>query len=364
MKVNHSRTYWLSALASVLLLSGCAVNPSAWLSFSNNETNNETNDESATRPTEKVKQENNTSNRDFTAAQALVNTADASATQKKVDSLAAEWAALKPEITRLIELEAELGFIVNELAKQDGLNSLQNPDMLLTEYTPQNMAPMQDITPQDIVIEDDFVAAAQKLGQANRNNIVVGQAMPIMDVPQDASIDTKFSAPLKGSVMPQATANKDVVVVDRTLPTNNNLPATITSHIDSKFNRTYSNTSPKTIVGSIPSLQRNASTASLSTASSLRDKCDVGSTTNTIGVHLISIKDQAKVGQAAHELLNKFAGQLCSSFKVNNVVVKGEQYFSIRFGPYLSEQDAQQACSSIRAKGQYCRPTEFVGQLM
>lgn len=343
MKVSQALRYFMIFTISVLFLNGCTSTSSDGF-FS-----------SASTSTDESSSAVKYNSADSASAQKVLEQAREMTTERKLDLLVAEWQAVKSDINRVIELESELGFIVNELTKQDSLSSLYDPNIQLTEYTPQSMPEAE----QDKVIENDadFMAAVEKLTQ----NPIVGKANPLMDKPKVQLIDNKFS-----------NQSSQIMPIDKQLSSNSSKVGyqnSSHSDIDNKFSgndtlqNSISGANKASIVGPLPSATSSYST-NLKATSDAHEKCELSSQNSKIGVHLISLKDEAKVSKAASELLEKFSTQLCSTFRVNNVVVKGENYFSVRFGPYMSKQDAQEACLSIRSQGQYCGLAEFVGQLM
>lgn len=337
MNVIQSLKHFLMLTIVVLLLNGCSATPSEWFFTS------------ASENSEDLSMSDNRDSINLENSQKLIEEARDTATEKKLDALLAEWQAVKSDINRVIELESELGFIINELTKQDSLNSLQEPSIQLAEYTPQSMPE----TGQGEFIESDadFAVAAQQLSQ----NPIVGSAMPLMD---DSNVmDSKFSSQVNSLDI----TNKQIMA--NNISTNKPLSDDKFSNSDNgqPFSLAVNKTS---IVGSLPSANPYENSPDLKMATIDNQKCELSSQNNQIGIHLISLKDEGKVSKAANDLLKKFSAELCTTIKVNNVVVKGENYFSVRFGPYLSKQEAQDACTSIRSQGQYCGLTEFVGQLM
>jgi hypothetical protein len=343
--MNTSKTlkHFLMLTMVVLLLNGCTSIPSKWL-FSSDDKHSEDSSLSENRKSiERPK------------SQQAIEQARNIATEKRLDALLAEWQAVKSDINRIIELESELGFIVNELTKQDSLNSLHSPNIQLTEYTPQSMPP----SAQGELIDNDtdFMAAAEKLNQTP----IVGSALPIMN--DEQLIDSKFSS-LGNSA---GDSNKQIVANNSNgKPNSQNNSRQDQSKFSNqvKSQDLFLSDTRASIVGPLPKDDNYKHSNNLKTATVEHQKCESSSQNKQIGIHLISLRDENKVNKAANDLLKKFSTELCATVKVNNVVVKGENYFSVRFGPYLSKQEAQDACTSIRLQGQYCGLTEFVGQLM
>ena len=332
-----------------LTVSGCMSTAGEWFSFSSNKLSQTQGRDENADTTSLAYQENGKPQ--SKAMQNTIAIAKVEETDKKLDTLIKEWDAVKSDINRIIELEAELGFIVNELNKQDSLNSLHKENIALVQYTPDSMPEVNLGNPIDS--DKNFVSPAQEI--AKGTNTKVGQAAPIINMSNDADVGSKFSS---------QSSNKLVNGLAATTSPDNRLEQNEALRMDNKFSQNSdnkqlsSNYQTASIVGELPSDRINSNEGEAS------ERCSLSSIDESIGIHLISLKDEKKVNKAANELLSKFSAQLCGAYKVNNVLVKGERYYSVRFGPYINRQEAQKACSSIRAEGQYCGLADFVGQTM
>lgn len=333
MNISKTLKHFLMLTMVVLFLNGCTSLPSKWL-FTSDDKNSEAS----------LLNENHKSIH-LPKSQQAIEQARNIATEKRLDTLLAEWQAVKSDINRIIELESELGFIVNELAKQDSLNSLHSPNIQLTEYTPQSMP--QSGQGESIDNDSDFIVAIEKLNETP----IVGSALPLMDDTQ--IMDSKFSS--QGNVV--ENSNKQIIASSSSAEPTLSINSLQVQNLSLPDNKA-------SIIGPLPKDSTDKNSINLKTAVAVHQKCELSSQTNQIGIHLISLKDENKVNKAANDLLKRFSSELCATVKVNNVVVKGENYFSVRFGPYLNKQEAQDACTSIRSQGQYCGLAEFVGQLM
>lgn len=340
---------------TTLALGGCMSTAGEWFSFSSNEPSQAQEKDKNQYPTSLSYQQNGKPQ--SKAMQNTIAISKAEETDKKLNSLIKEWDAVKSDINRIIELEAELGFIVEELNKQDSLNSLNQENIALVEYTPESMPEVNSGDP--IHSDQDFVSTAQEIGKGS--NTVVGQAAPIINVASVLEVDSQFSS--QSSKQPTNRLGSNI-------SSENRLQQNEVLRMDNKFsqisdNKLQSSTfQTASIVGELPSDRVMNNKGDANNTLLAGERCSLSSIDKSIGIHLISLKDEKKVNKAANELLNKFSAQLCGTYKVNNVLVKGEQYYSVRFGPYTNREEAQKACSSIRAEGQYCGLADFVGQTM
>lgn len=81
-----------------------------------------------------------------------------------------------------------------------------------------------------------------------------------------------------------------------------------------------------------------------------------------IALHLMSISDFDNVQKGWETLRSKFSDILCNKrLLVKNVVVEGQQYFSLRVGSFSYTQ-AMQTCEALKARGQYCSLTQYTGR--
>ncbi|MFT6268454.1 MAG: hypothetical protein ACJAVV_001264 [Alphaproteobacteria bacterium] len=257
---------------------------------------------------------------------------------KRIDQLIVERADMVKNVNRVIELDAELSYLMSELKNADALNSLSSETFALNEYSSQGSS--------SVTAANDYTSPEITRWAENKEPMLVA--------------DTNAQAlPIAGKAKPIIS---DLGVQDNKFAntadsTNQNLASqSIKSDAGDKFS------SP---VLSKPSIGPDK----LGENTNLGMQCAHNAVTNTsadgVGIHLISVKNQNSLSGAADSLMSKFPNELCeTTAKIESVSVKGESYYSLRFGPYVDREYALSICSKLKTKGQYCGLAKFSGRTL
>ena len=238
------------------------------------------------------------------------------------------WEEAQPAISRLIELEQDISFLTEQFGNL-------NP---VPDYGSQYNLPggFDDSTEQNILGSDnavrpsfDALSTPAELTKINEN---------------DDEQSAKFSAE-------DSSLSTNVAVVAPAKPVmGNNLKQANRSNL-------VDNSS-----GGVDDAKFKGGAL---TPSSMQGPCNTGN--HSIGdgyaIHLASFKSKKSVMQSWNDFKGKAANITCNKLALNETVnVKGQTFYSLRFGPYASKQEALKTCSAIKTFQNYCGVTSFKGE--
>jgi hypothetical protein len=225
-----------------------------------------------------------------------------------------EWETLKPSINRVLALEDELTYAIQAL---EDSNFLEN-NVVASELPELPPAFLANNTNQSTVV--------------NTNNIKVDSTALTFTTKDTygTSMDAKFTS-VKQNTKIKVGAAKPL------------------GDISENANET-------------DKFSRGNSTISYSASQPCGHK-DYVADGKTFAVHLASYSKKGNAVAGQQSFLSKYNNELCEKMAVlKSVDVKGTNYYSLRFGPYFSTQEAQSICSRFKKQKDYCSVSRFDGE--
>ncbi len=248
-----------------------------------------------------------------------IKTVELDKTHKMLVEHLSEWGALKGNINRLLELEAELAYLVNALKQQDELILLSKPDEIIADFS-----------------------APELLSIDKKENSGIAQESPqiITSVKQSEGVNnTKFKANNSNTVQTFAAPKLPVAAAEPLEGVNKS------KFIQAGFNGDSDKVShlkqdAKKQAGCRPNFNQ----------------------TGKYALHLISVSEAEKISEAHKQMTQKYNDTLCGKYlKIAQVLMRDTEFNSLRFGPFVKKEEAQKACSRIQSAGQYCSVAMFDG---
>ncbi|MCC2604781.1 SPOR domain-containing protein [Planctobacterium marinum] len=249
-----------------------------------------------------------------------------------------EWEELKPGIKRLVALESDLKFLIAELAKANDISD----------------------TPVKQQTESVTAAAISKEPEAPaREKAPVAAASFFIDEPVE-----QVATPVKKAEVPQRKESKPV-----SSPFSEDQTDIAQTEPQSEITETA--TPPPTV--SRPQPSRDFVAKSPIFSQSARQSPSIGGpdrctppgnrkVEGNVALHLASYSKKGNLQQGWDSLYNKFKDVLClRSARSELVNVQGKDYYSLRVGPYASQDEAIKDCRILTSKGQYCALSQFSG---
>jgi hypothetical protein len=262
-----------------------------------------------------------------------------------------EMLAMRTSINRLVELEGDLTFLLDEMSRFEE----QNPNL-------------------------EFAQKQTGMGELNQKNEVVYSPNGITGKAQEGGMDTsKFNAPsdlesleLAISQAKEQTVlrvnrfsdkntivNKPKVTVVETTAAqklNSDLPGVRSEQVSNdKFSRAPISAlqQAKSIVGPIL-VDKNITCDDITTNAS-----------NSFAVHLASYSSQKSAITAWKRIMSEYKGELCSDIaRTQTVTVKGKIYYRLNVGGYVDKSFAQTVCTKLTKRSTYCKVVEFKGDMI
>lgn len=249
-----------------------------------------------------------------------------------------EWEELKPGIKRLVALESDLKFLIAELAKANDISD-----------SPVKQQP----------VSSPAVALNNKPETPARERAPVAAASFFIDEPSE-----QIAKPVKKVEVPQRKEPKPV-----SSPFSED--QTDIAQTEPKSEVTETAPPPPTVSRPQPSRDFVAKspifsqTTTQSSSIGGPDRCTPPGNRKVEGnvaLHLASYSKKGNLQQGWDSLYNKFKEVLClRSARSELVNVQGKDYYSLRVGPYASQDEAIKDCRILTSKGQYCALSQFSG---
>ncbi|WP_371192899.1 SPOR domain-containing protein [Glaciecola sp. SC05] len=292
-------------------------------------------------------------------------------TLKEIEDNIEDFKALRPSITRLIELESDLAFVTE---------FLRNKEKPVSFSANQPLGDTLGSLPE----LSDIVEQQQTQTLLTKNN---GNVEPGFDTPQQSSpnVSVMAATPITAPIIKSTTSA--IVATDSKFSnfegTSSNLVVAATTtapEMDTKFSQAQG---PHQ--GSTESSGSNGSTlrpitfqgntmngrSSSEIVANIKDKalplnlptdCQASPSGGRYSVHLASYSNEKNAKAGWQSLASKYANVLCAlTPKLASVQVKGTPYLSLRLGPIDNKAMAQQICKTIQAKGDYCASAPYEG---
>jgi hypothetical protein len=270
-----------------------------------------------------------------------------------------DFQALKPSLTRLVALELDLNFLLDEISRF----SESNPVV----YNKSSRTPASELSKvpsgNNVVYKSDGSMASSADRKKNNNNNISefetrNLEFDLLRLQQNLASAKPGSSPLSiGESSSRNNNNQDVEVASA---------KRILSIDKSRSNKFQGNQGPNAIVGNIENVNLSKFSSQSPTNGKLPivDKCANQQTTNSnnFALHLASYKNLNNAKSGWVKLRQKYASTWCdASAKLETVNVKGIDYFSLRVGGYASKDAANQMCSRVKIQGDYCQVASFSG---
>lgn len=229
-----------------------------------------------------------------------------------------EWKQLQPSIVRLIELEQDLKFILDEVS-----NTSQTTD--------------------------DFT---------NVDNIATGfnnfsdEPDPVQNNSEELALasNSKFSEPSFPLVN-----NNNVNVKPATKPLSAEL------YSDDAIADKFSNAQGKLLPVSNASLKPQVLRENILLASGNNEECFAAK--GEFALHLVSYSQEKQIDTGWKKLKDLINPITCNRQPlVDEVVVNSKKYYSLRVGPYLTSQQVREVCSMVSKQGLYCGVAKYSGK--
>lgn len=244
-----------------------------------------------------------------------------------------ELLSMREQINRLVELESDLSFLLDEMGRFEE----QNPDLTFAE---NNTDVSEDLSENKAVMFSESGSTNQsRESDTALQKAEVGVAKELMSLVNEGAEDNKFSNPPENQAVFE-TAD------------------------DSKFRQSSLGNKQNAANNSRRESNQNLKQVS-GVTKGVCDSSNMPSLSARFAVHLASYSSQASALKGIDELRKKHATRLCAAVaKSHQVEVKGKNYFSIRFGGYNTQGEANEVCKAIRTTGDYCKVTDFVGEVI
>lgn len=254
-----------------------------------------------------------------------------------------EYESTKPSIERLVELEGDLRVLVAQIAdyqlnieedKPEGLAEVtdEQDDNLPVAIQPANRLPAIGELVASSVDSDDSNVLITNEDDINEN--IIENTLPSKELENTATL-------INGVVVlstPDAAIKPPMTEVEPMIDTPSDM-------------------------GGIKSYVSITSPASEEAFSTCPPR-SVQTNANQFGVHVSSFKYPALL-KGGWENAVKAYPNLCDKGAVyKTVAVQNHTFYSLRVGPYVTKDAAKKMCQALRQQKQYCRVTDFTGEVL
>lgn len=317
-----SSTYFIVSLYSILSLAGCAST---------------TEDKSGLA--EKLKQQS---------------------LQDELSTHIKDYEKVKPALERLVALESDLRLLMTQIAQLETIN------------TEDDLALESDIEVDTNHKSSDEVQPFTENKQVD--NLAV-QKNPLKKLPTMDEAEIKNTKGLK----PVSEGNKSTQELvnaydnSKSLPTVSQMPELETDELFLNVSTNTTSTENKTSsqafdVEKISNIEM-ATDENLPRLfpEELYSGCAPKQTKisgEAFGIHVASFKIANKLPEGWNNLVIRNPELCDKGAVVQRVSIKNTTFFSMRVGPYLDKKTAQETCSKMKKQSQYCRVTDFSGEIL
>lgn len=269
-----------------------------------------------------------------------------------------DFQALKPSLTRLVALESDLKFLLEEVSRY----SDSNPVVYTESYrTPASELSTPPLGNQIVYKSDGTMQSSSDESQSSSDNPRYDTSnleADLLLLEKDLGSAKPTPSSLGGNKFSSGpTVSRSVEVASArpimTIPTSRN-------------NKFEEEPGTNAIVGNIQNVMQSKFSSQNSGNTQLPDYTTCAnqraSTSSNFALHLASYKNLNNAKSGWQQLRQKYASTWCeASAKLETVNVKGTDYYSLRVGGYESKEAANQMCGKVRAKGDYCQVASFSG---
>jgi hypothetical protein len=261
--------------------------------------------------------------------------------EKNIDQFIEEWETVRPALMRVVALEEDMQYLlqsmseINETAPAFAANE---QSFQAVSLEPQyETATVQNYDDATEFKQDKF--SQNTIQSSNTANAEPASNIKTLAAPRLTSLDDSIE---------EKFASQNTTLIDNKFSTQIN---TIDQTYDTEPKALHSDTSQETFV-----MNKNEP-FDANCAIFAGNKIGEGN-----AVHLISYKSKQLLSEGSRKIAKQFSDELCGKMPVfKEVLVNGERFYSMRFGPFVDKDEALTVCSSIKKSGQYCGVTDFDG---
>lgn len=257
-----------------------------------------------------------------------------------------EMLAMRDGLNRLIELEADLTYLLDEMGRFEE----QNPNL---EFAQVNFDEKEKAQNNEVVYSAGGVSNKSQLGSLN----------PL-----------KFSAPgnLESRGLGSFQAKEQKVLGNKRFSEKEVLFSSpklseVTTTAAQKLNAALAQPQPEHVNNDKFSTgDRSPSQLPMSIVSEFAN-CNSIKTDkfNSFAVHLASYGSLKSAIEAWKRIRAEYGNELCSDIaKTQIVIVKGKTYHRLNVGGYVDKRIAQEVCIKLQNRSVYCKAVEFEGDMI
>jgi hypothetical protein len=259
--------------------------------------------------------------------------------------------AMRGSINRLVELEQDLTFLLDEMSRFEE----QNPNLQFAQRSLND----SDLRPNEqVVFTADGATSTKQLSgmdtsKFDNQNVMESLALSSSPAEERKTLrENRFSEQQNTLRKPELsmveTSAAKKISTDLTRTTSNQVKTNKFSNASSTSNSLIQKNN--SIVGPLPA--------------KYSDNCDKITTniSNSFAVHLASYSSQKRAIAAWEKVVSVYSGELCSNIaKTLTVQVNGKIYHRLNVGGYADESSAQSICVALQKRSTYCKVVEFEG---
>lgn len=262
------------------------------------------------------------------------NTTRATQLTAELQSAVNEWESLKPSITRLVNLETDLEYLLVQLSDANSTPMLEQ-------------TPVEAFAPEEAATVD--LASASPIMELKQNPTfaVVANEQPRNQLAGRTVNDTSTS--VNNVSMNKFSGNQQAAIPSA--------PKMKNMDDNSKLNK-FSD-----------EMQTAASLKGPSLYAGGNNQCRRASSNTVvsegIAIHLASFKSEQLAEETLNNFETKYRDITCNKNPIiKEVIVKNVTYHSARLGPYDNRNAAEEACRAVRTVQSYCALTQYEGVVL
>lgn len=232
----------------------------------------------------------------------------------KLNEHVEEFKTIKPAIERLIAMESDFKVMVSQIAKINQSNGEQSTEQLISQdFDYAKESPPAVLDPHNTQPEVEVLYVSDT-------------------APEPEAIIALSSAPL----LPEVDSGTTATIPEQFMDMDTEELVTITAKSSVRL------FPPSRFPSCVP--------------------LDVTSDARKYGIHVASFNSLESLPRGWDESVQRFPDFCQKGAVIEKVIVKNQQYYSLRVGPYVSRSEAKSICYSLKKQKQYCRVTAFTGE--